>query len=184
MNGIRQAIGFSLVELLFVMAIALTVALPSLGNFVEANERRSFVTALVGIFNQARSSSIQGQVSVTLCPLDNESRCSNDWMRPITVFRDPKRRRRLDDPADIIQILPPPSRGTLTANSANRPYFGFRPTGMAQSAIGNLIWCPADRNPKKAVQLRINMGGRLQHARDQDGDGIVEDADGHAIACH
>lgn len=178
--------GFTLVEAIIVVAliaIVATIAVPAGSSLVEATERRTTVAQLIGGFAVARSTAIQERVTVTLCPLDSNNRCTRDWRHPVTIFRDPARLRALTDPNQVVRIIPPPRSGSITANTANRRYFGFRATGMARSAIGNLIWCPEDGNTQKAIQLRINMGGRLQQAKDRDGDGVVEGSSGTPIAC-
>ncbi|MDX1634640.1 MAG: GspH/FimT family pseudopilin [Marinobacter sp.] len=186
MSNVERVKGFTLLEMIIVVSLILiiaTLAVPSGQAMVEANERRTVVAALVGAFSVARNTSIQEKVPVTLCPLDENARCIKDWSRPVTVFRDPGRLRRLVSQDQIIRHVQAPAAGIVIANSANRRYFGFRGTGMARSAIGNLIWCPDDGDVRQAVQLRINMGGRLQQARDRNGDGIVEGADGRNITC-
>ncbi len=186
MKTITVGKGFTLIEAVVVVAmiaIVITLAIPGGGAMVEATQRRTLVADLVGAFAIARNTSIQEKVSVTLCALDSDGRCTKDWTRPVTVFRDPGRLRALADPAQIIRVVSPPKRGAITVNTGNRRYFGFRPTGMARAAIGNLVWCPDDGNPEKAIQFRINMGGRLQQAKDRNGDGVVEGANGRAIVC-
>lgn len=186
MSTLNLGKGFTLIEAIVVvavMAIVLAIAVPGGRAMVEAAERRSMVADLLGGFAVARNTAIQERIPVTVCPLDTDNRCVKDWRRPVTVFRDPARRRELTDIQQVVRVIPPPKSGRLTANTANRRYFGFRGTGMARSAIGNLVWCPDDGDVRRAIQLRMNMGGRLQHARDDDGDGVVEGADGKAIAC-
>lgn len=186
MNTQVRGKGFTLIEAVMVvalMAVIVTIAIPAGSSMVEATQRRSAVAQLVGGFAVARSTAIQERVAVTVCPLDSNDRCTSDWTKPVTVFRDPKRLRALTDRRQVVRVLPTPDTGRITANTGNRRYFGFRGTGMARSAIGNLIWCPDDGNVKNAIQLRINMGGRLKQAKDWNGDGVVEGANGRPIVC-
>ncbi|WP_166266519.1 GspH/FimT family pseudopilin [Marinobacter caseinilyticus] len=186
MNSSMDTPGYTLLEVLIVMAlmaIASGIALPGILNLVESSHKRTTITNLISGFNLARTIAIQEGTSVTICPLDIHGLCSRDWSKPIILFRDPDRTRQLRQQNQILRTIGPPSTGRLTINTANRRYFGYRATGMARSAIGNIIWCPDNNMDTNAIQLRINMGGRLGHAQDRDGDGIVEGSDGQAITC-
>lgn len=178
--------GFTLIELLLVitiLSIALGIGAPSFSKLIENTERRSLLNDLLSGINHARTHAITRGVNITLCPLDDSNQCIRDWDRPITIFRDPKRSRKLEDQADILHIIPPPDTGKLYGRSGIRKHFAFRPTGMARDSIGHLLWCPEDGKQNKAFQIRINMGGRPILARDSNKDGIVENTYGHNVSC-
>lgn len=178
--------GFTLVELVIVVAISvilLSQVVPGMGNLIKHSQRHSAVSDLITLLNLARSTSVQEQQIVTLCPLDDNNQCTGDWSRPITAFRDPTRSKTLSSPSQVIRIGLPPKHGRLIVKSGNRSYFRFRATGMAREAIGNIVWCPDNGDATVAAQIRINMGGRPQLAKDMDGDGVAEDAYGHPISC-
>ncbi|MEX0605215.1 MAG: GspH/FimT family pseudopilin [Marinobacter sp.] len=183
----KASVGFTLTELLIVLTligITLSFALPGWSSLVENSRKKTIINDLVNLFNVSRNVAIQRQIPVTICPIDpGTQKCSRDWSLPITAFADPDRDRVLTDTAQIIKVSSPPSAGQLVGGTGIRRYFGFRPNGMAVEAIGNVTWCAEDKDPSKALQLRINMGGRLVHAQDQDGDGIVEASNGKAISC-
>ncbi|MBD3657663.1 MULTISPECIES: GspH/FimT family pseudopilin [Marinobacter] len=183
---LRPTSGFTLVELLIVLAIVAIVAsqvVPAMGGVIANSRKHSAISDLITLINLARNSAVQEQGAVTLCPLDATNSCIADWSHPIAVFRDPARTKTLSDPSQLIRLSSGLAGGRLIVKSGNRPYFRFRPTGMALEAIGNLVWCPPDNDVTRAAQIRINMGGRPQLARDTNGDGIVEDAYGQAISC-
>lgn len=182
----RTQQGYTLLEVMTVtalLAITLSFAVPAGTQMLESSQRHATVSSLITGLNLARNSAIQEQTLITFCPLDIQDKCSHDWSGAITLFRDPKKLRKLSDAAQVIRIFSPPERGRLIVNSANRPYFSWSPDGMAWYAMGNIIWCPNDDDASKAAQLRINMGGRPQTAKDRDGDGVVEDAYGKPVKC-
>lgn len=178
--------GFTLIELLLVitiLSIALGIGAPAMGRLIENTERKGLLNGLLSGINHARTHAISRGVSVTLCPLNENNQCIRDWNRPITIFRDPKLTRKLEDQADILQVIPALDTGKLHGRTGIRKHFAFRPTGMARDSIGHLLWCPEDGKQEKAFQIRINMGGRPILARDSNNDGIVEDAYGQNVTC-
>lgn len=187
MNSNNRIGGFTLVELLITLAIVsviATFALPSMDRLVKNAQRHTAVSDMIALVNLARNSAIMEQTTVTVCPLDENDECANDWSDEITVFRDPEANKTLDDAGQIIRIVHPSQGGQWIANTSSRPYFRFMSTGIANYAIGNMIWCPANGDMTIARQIVVNRGGRVRQSIDQDGDGIVEDSNGTPIQCN
>ena len=59
----------------------------------------------------------------------------------------------------------------------------IRPSGLTDWQNGNFLYCPQGGDPRFARQIVINAQARVRHARDSDGDGIVEDARGRPVTC-
>lgn len=178
--------GFTLIELLIVITLVATLALfsSSFSSLITRSAKQSAQMELLGFINTARTTAIMESTNVTVCPVNTANgRCSNDWTLDIVAFRDPHRSRKLADINQVIRTLQPGNNGTYYGNAGIRKYFGFRATGIAREAIGNIIWCPNDKSVENAYQIRINMGGRPRVAQDNDGDGIVENSQGHPISC-
>ncbi|MDY6816166.1 MAG: GspH/FimT family pseudopilin [Pseudomonadota bacterium] len=187
MNNRKFLGGFTLVELLVtlaVVAVITSITVPSMNNLVQRSQRHSAVSEAIALINLARNTAIMEQRTITVCPLDLSHKCVAEWnTRPITVFRDDNSDRILDDSADIIRVGTIPENGYWTGNTASRPYLRFFPNGMASYAIGNMVWCPSNRDSKLAAQIVINMGGRPRLSEDHDDDGLIEDANGNAVNC-
>ncbi len=184
--AIEKKTGFTLVELLVVISIsviAIALTIPTFDALINDSARRSAIADLVSALNLARNTAISNQTTVTLCPLDENLRCVNNWSLPITVFLDPKRTKQVQNNSQIIRVVQPPQHGRLIAAAGIRNYFRFRSTGMAREAIGNFVWCPDSNNTTQASQIRINMGGRPQLARDIDGNGLIDDSSGQDLDC-
>lgn len=178
--------GFTLVELLIVITLVAVLAAfsSSFSALITRSATQSSQMELIGFINIARTTAIMESTNVTLCPIDTENgKCSNDWGLDIIAFRDPDRTRQLTDINQIIRTLQPKNNGVFYGNAGIRKYFGFRATGIAKEAIGNIIWCPQDKSAENAFQIRINMGGRPRVAQDNDGDGVVENSQGSPISC-
>lgn len=178
--------GFTLVELLVVLAIStliITFALPATSRLLDSSGRHSAIADLIATLNLARNTAITEQTTVTFCAVGNDSRCSNDWSLPIVAFRDPDRTKEINDSSQIVRAMQPIETGRLIVRSGIHNYFRFTASGWSRGTLGHFIWCPDSNNSRYAAQVRINMGGRPQVAKDFDGDGIAEDASGDPIDC-
>lgn len=184
---LHSAKGLSLLELLLVISIIAIIAafaVPSVDSIVKATRQRSTLSELISLINLARNTAIQEQVVVTLCPLTAEKKCGSDWSRPLAAFRDPNRTKTVSNGSQVLRVVQLNTHGSLTGHAGIRNYFRFRPTGFAEEAIGNIVWCPSDRDNQYASQVRINMGGRPLVSKDFDGDGVPEDTYGLNLQCN
>lgn len=183
---LKPSAGYTLLEVLIVSVIAailMTQAFSGASGLIQKNKRHASVSTLVTFLNTARNTAISQSKSVTVCSVNADKQCSNSWTGDLVAFRDPHKTQAIDTSDQIIRIIPADETKGFTFNGGIRNYFRFRPTGMAREAIGNITWCPEDGDPTLAAQLRINMGGRIQLARDSDQDGVVEDAAGRPVSC-
>ena len=178
--------GLTLVELvitLVLLSILATWATPSFTSWLEHSRRSAQANDLLGFFMLARQQSILSGRIVTLCPVNPDLECSRNWNGPLYAFYDSENRRQITDTGDIIRILPPPDSGQRFASSLSRSYFQYRPDGMIYSNLGNITWCPDNGDSRRSAHLVISRGGRVRLARDTDGDGIPNRADGHNVRC-
>lgn len=178
--------GVTLTESLVVIAISCLLMASVTANWsglISRSERRANLGQLVAAFNLARTSAVQRGHIVTLCPLDSNQVCSNDWNLPIAVFSDRHNLRRLMNQEDFIREFPVSGKGHFVPRPAHKRYFQFRQDGMVRGTWGNVTYCPNDNNAGDAGRLIVNRGGRVRLARDRDGDGIVEGAGGNPISC-
>jgi len=178
--------GLTLVELAIVMVIVIivaTMAAPSTRNLIDSSQRRAVVNDMLGFFAMGRERSVLTGTILTLCPLTAGNACGKDWSKPLTLFKDPGNQRKLTGNNRIVHVLMPPKHGFLKVASLRRSYFQYRPDGMILSDLGNITWCPDDKDPKKAAHFIIRRGGSVRLARDINGDGIPDKANGKLLEC-
>lgn len=181
--------GFTLLELVITIAVVAVITASvsgTWGTLVERYTRYAVQSTLSQTFASARSSAVRFAEITTICPLDGTMQCSRDWDRPLTVFLDPMNERGLTVDTEILQIFEIPDDGSIKASNSGpmeRRYFQYNPNGTARGTLGNLVWCPNSHNSSSAIQLRMNLGGRITWARDSDLDGVKEDAQGQPLSC-
>ncbi len=185
----KNSKGFTLVELMVTVAISaiiLNFAASNLSGVIERVTASQVKTNLRSIFSVARSNAVYERQLVTLCPLDEHNQCVSDWGRPVSIFIDPDNSKSLSEAIHLIRVAPVTTSGILTPSATShggRRYFQYKPDGSAHGTIGNLTWCPQSKTVERAIQLRLNFGGRVRWAADTDGDSVVEDSSGQPIAC-
>lgn len=185
----RQA-GLTLLELIIVLVIATQVAWMASANWRSITERTTAFRVQTDIstaFRQARSEAVTKGTITTLCPLDENNRCTAAWDSEVTLFLDPANQKALTPQGRKIKEFKLSPTGNITASNsgpAQRRYFQYNPDGSMKGTIGNLLWCPPSGEEKRAMQARINFGGRLTWAQDSNDDGVREDANGAPLVCN
>ena len=184
--NIKLQVGITLVELLItlvIISLLLTLSVPSYTSLVNASKRDAEVNDLLSFMVMARHESIMSGEIVTLCPLNSKSECGRDWNQELHLFKDPGNNRALNNGQQVIRTLPATSSGKRIVRSLSRSYFQYRPNGMILSDLGNITWCPENKDPKTAGHIIVSKGGRVRLATDLDGDQIPNRANGKNIDC-
>lgn len=186
--------GFTLTELLITITIAgiiLAIAVPSLNNFIVKMRIDNHINQLSRLVLTARNSAINTEQNVTLCPLNANNVCSNNWQNELSVFID------LDNDGiyePTLPTVPPvPTESIVTVKSATIAgdtisYAGqnrvsFAATGTLSSIPSIFIYCPAsDTSLARAIVL--SLSGRAYISADLNGDGRDQDRDKRNIVCN
>ena len=162
----RQS-GFTLLELMITIAIAVIITSAVTAGWqglIEGTTGQRVRSTLVQSFADARSQAVTKNEITTLCPLDSNLVCSSDWDGPLSIFTDPNNDRALTATTELLHTHHGISRGSLNASNsgpAERRYFQYNPDGSAKGTIGNITWCPDSGDETRAIQLRVNFGGRI-----------------------
>jgi len=181
--------GFTLIELLVTLAIVATltgVALPGFIDLVRDYRASAAINGMIARVQYLRSPAITARRTVTLCPGRAPTCGARDsWHLGSFVFIDDNRNGKADAGDQILREFGPAANsGEFSWRSfRNRKSLSIRGTGLTNWQNGSFRYCPETGDPRFARQAIINAQARVRHARDSDGDGIREDAQGRPIRC-
>jgi type IV fimbrial biogenesis protein FimT len=174
----REQNGFSLIELLFLLALSaslLLYTLPSYQSMKTTIESRITLTRLLNLIYYARSESIRTGRMITFCKSENGKTCSGTWSSGQILFINAEKPR--------ILLRLPKTKGNLhfyAFQSTN--FLRFTPKGNTFEQNGTFVYCPT-QNPHLAHALIIEKSGEVRISKDADRDGVDEDAEGKPIKC-
>lgn len=179
--------GFTLVELLItisILAIAMAVAIPNMGIFISKLRVDNEISQLNRLILTARNTAINYEASTTVCPLDNNNNCTNDWTGEISVFIDNDGDGVLDagDNDLVIKVKEAIQQGDNLLYGQASLRYNQMGTILGAVAATPFRYCPKD-------YLELNRGivvaasGRSFATTDTDNDDKDEDRLGNEISC-
>jgi type IV fimbrial biogenesis protein FimT len=188
-NGALQC-GFSLAEILVTLSIATVLAsitIPGFNSVLMNNRATALSNNLVTAMHVARSEAVKRNTDVTFCKSNDSSSCSGSWSDGWILFsdHDGDRIRDAGDGDEIITVYPPVDVdfGISWNGFRSNNFLRFSPQGFIYSNNGTFILCPPDDDNHHARAVIVNRLGRARISKDNDRDGIHEDAYGRPIDC-
>ena len=181
--------GLSLTELTASLAIAAVLAgaaAPGMATLVGASQADAAIGQLRDAVQFSRELAIARQETATLCPGRGDACGRRDsWHEGAMVFLDRNGNGRREAGEAIEARLPPLPAGYRVAwrSFRNRASLSLLPTGVTDWQNGSMLLCPPDGDVRQARLLVVSAQGRARLGRDADGDGVVERANGRAVAC-
>lgn len=172
----RQTAGFSLVELLAVLAIlaiSLVVAAPGFGTMLHRNRLQQEANRLLLAINLARSEAISRNQPVSLCPSSfartGVAECGGNYSDGWLVFANPARDAVVDTASDVVVqgFAGLPERYTLTNRAGSRAsdeLITYHADGSSRRNL-TLMLCPGPATAIASVSVVLNMVGRPRLAR-------------------
>jgi len=191
-KGLSKKSGFTLLELiisLVILGILVATAIPVLGAHLERNKFKGIVSETHSMVTFGRSLATLRGTHITLCPLDDDKQCSNQWHEELTLFEDLDQSASLNGSETILRISDAiidnqTVQGGLKTErdfSRSSPIL-FRPGGDAFGHNGTLTLCQTG-NIELSATIIISAPGRIRQGEDKDKDGLVEDSSGNNISC-
>jgi len=179
--------GFTLIELIFTLAIAsilLSLSMPSFADLVDRNKISAEVSQLRGSLQLGRKAAITQSKKVTLCPTINGEQCSQDWSDGYMVFIDDNEDRQLDPNEELLlqSKIGDANIKLRWCAFGVRSSFQWHQTGITNHQNGTFQYCYTNK-PELSRGLFISKAGRIRMSKDENGDGIHENASGNNIDC-
>lgn len=153
--------GFTLVELLVVLALGATLmmlALPAFQGLLARRSVEAVADALVADFRLARSEAMQRGLSVSLCSSGDGQTCAapaswkDGWL--VFVDEDGDGQRDADD---LLLRVQPSTAGVASVGSSqpanDRVAFTFQITGLARAASQTFLIVPAGESAAGLTRL-------------------------------
>ncbi len=160
----RSQAAFTLIELLFTVAIAAIlsmIAAPSFKRALVHNRVIQTDNQLIGALNYARSQAVTHGVAAILCPSDDGSRCtsSQNWQGGWLVAHDADHDFQPDAaPQRIFADFPTDIR---VHSSRGRLHVRYQPDGSSPGSNLSLIVCQAGE-PDTARSVVVSNAGRIR----------------------
>lgn len=190
MNAPAPHRGFTLIELMIslaVMALLLTMGVPSFRNTILDNRQVSELNTLVAALNLARSEAVARNTPVTF------KRTGANWKEGWQIFVDYDGDGNLDSDGDSVtcEVGEDCELRTYGAfldgvdlrfSRSSYSRLSYDSQGTTQGYNGTFIFCD-ERGAKRAHGAILSTNGRLKATRDKDKDGYHEDSDGDALTC-
>ncbi len=153
--------GFTLVELLVtltLLAVLLTLAVPTYNSLVSDTRTTTQVSRLVSAINFARSEAITRHVIVTLCASSDQRSCGNDWSQGWLVFVDKQTAGQVSKGDQILRIYDAvPNNSKLEWATLRDHYLQFKSSGFTNGQDGSFIFYTDNKAQQKII---VSQTGR------------------------
>lgn len=174
----RGMCGFTLMELLVtaaVLAILMTIGVPSLARLVERAREANALHLLTTSLVSARMAAVHYRTPVTMCPSSDAERCRPDpaWEDGWIIYADPDRDAQPKSPRHVLQRLDGAGPGMILRGTRGRTRIRFTPDGWAHGGNLTIRLCGTSGAPVRG-KVVVNTAGRPRSERDASGETCPE----------
>jgi type IV fimbrial biogenesis protein FimT/type IV fimbrial biogenesis protein FimU len=177
--------GFSIVELMVAVAITgiiLAIALPNLNVFIVKMRTENELSEMHRLLLTARNSAINTGLNTTVCPLDEDLACTDNWGNVISVFTNTTLTTTEMDANDVLIKVKDSVKEGDTLTLSNAGAITYAPTGRTLSGtVNQLIYCPFQYS-EESNGIDISTSGRAYVGTENDSSQFV-DRDGAPFKC-
>lgn len=164
--------GFTLIELMVVLAVAavlMTVALPSFLAVIQNNKSITQANELVAAINLARSEAIKRGRSVFICASSDQATCiatyaNTSWPSGWIVVEDTDASGTYTtaDDTNVLRVWDAMATGTSLTNDTSETIIRYRSTGLTDLAAElTFTMKVADCKNNNGRLIKINTTGRI-----------------------
>ena len=159
--------GFTLIELLFSIAILVVISslvIPGFENLRVFSQSVAATQQLMATLNFSRQQSVTYKTSVSICPANHNNVCSDDWSKPLMVFRDDDGNGLRGPEENILKFSDPLANGEklVWKSSGSRRYIRYKFSGETRNQNGRLSYC--SRENHVITQIILYHTGRARVA--------------------
>lgn len=189
--------GFSLIELLIavvLVGILAGMAAPSFQSAIQNSRMTSNYNALTASLSFARSEAIKRSSQISVCAMESENSCGDDWTQGWLVFNDDGPTRGFIDPDENVlrrvamdtSAFSLISRASLSSSAATpiaRPFIRFGPRGSSNwRGAGYYLFCDS-RGTSTARLAIVSLAGDIRRGRRDGADQLI-DSFGGVVECN
>lgn len=160
--------GFTLIELivtLTVAAILLTIAVPGMSRFIQANRLTSAANELIGDLALARSEALKRGTNTGVCKSGGGATCAGSgaaWGSGWIVFVDVDQDRAWSASDILLRTREPlPSGTAVTASTGSNDPIIYGQQGQALRGVDTYIFCNATIGRTRNIELIITGRYRM-----------------------
>jgi type IV fimbrial biogenesis protein FimT len=159
--------GFTLIELMVtiaVLAILLTIAIPSYQSMVRNNRIAAQANQVITALNYARSEAVKRGAPATVCSSNGGTACagSTNWSTGWLVFADANKNGTVDGGETVLRVWP--ALNTSNTLKASKTRITFTATGFATGFNDTFKLCDSG-DTSSARAITINAMGRSYVAK-------------------
>ena len=176
--------GFTLLELMAsvsITSVLIAIVAPNLNNFIVQLRVDNEISSLHRMLLITKNSAINSGQKTIICPLNNQSQCTGQWHKALSVFVDVNNNKKFDINEKIIYIKAEIAPDDKLIYGKGRNKIAYAPTGQLSGLDnGTFRYCPKDHDSMSRAII-VARSGRLYQSSDIDNDGVDENRTGKEI---